>query len=118
MTNEDIFKNADADILRNADEATRKADKSFDIVSDSELENIAGGGMPGQEYEKKWVNVQESYLALRNACAFAYENEIGKLWNGDYVLVTGIDWRNSGTYVWCYAPSLGLSGYVNKNFLR
>ena len=55
------------------------------------------------------------YLALRSAPAYDYYNEIGKLYNGDTVEITG-SW--SGEYVWVYAPSLGMSGYVNGDYLR
>ena len=65
--------------------------------------------------DETWiVNVATSYLALRSAPAYAYENEIGKLWNGESVQVQSKD----GTYWWVYAPSLGKSGYVNSNYLR
>ena len=61
------------------------------------------------------VDVASSYLALRSARAFAYENEIGRLYKGETVQV--ID-KSYGTYWWVYAPSLGKSGYVNSNYLR
>lgn len=70
---------------------------------------------PTPSGETRTVSVDEGYLALRTAKAFAYENEIGKLYTGDTVQL--ID-TSDPTYWYVYAPSLGLSGYVNKNFLR
>ena len=64
----------------------------------------------------KTVHVDSGYLALRNAQAFDYNNEIGKLYNGDVVYVDSSNLTN-GTYWWVYAPSLGKSGYVNRNYL-
>ena len=61
------------------------------------------------------VDVATSYLALRNAKAYDYYNEIGKLWKGETVQVLSYD---SGTYWYVYAPTLGKSGYVNKNYLK
>ena len=60
------------------------------------------------------VSVSEGYLALRNAKAYAYENEIGKLYTGQTVQV--VDTSDS-TYWYVYAPSLGKNGYVNRNYL-
>ena len=60
------------------------------------------------------VKVDSGYLALRNAKAFDSSNEIGKLYTGDKVEVQS---KESGDYWWVYAPSLGQSGYVNKNYL-
>ncbi len=65
--------------------------------------------------DETWiVDVATSYLALRSAPAFVYENEIGRLYKGDTVQVQ----NKNGTYWWVYAPSLGKSGYVNSNYLR
>ena len=55
------------------------------------------------------------YLALRSAPAYDPSNEIGKIYNGQTVEITG-GW--SGEYVWVYAPTLGMSGYVNGDYLR
>ena len=60
------------------------------------------------------VNVQKNYLALRSAKAYDYYNEIGKLYKGESVQVQD---TSDPTYWWVYAPSLGKSGYVNKNYL-
>lgn len=60
------------------------------------------------------VKVQSGYLALRNAQAFDSSNEIGRLYTGETVEVRT---RSDGTYWYVYAPSLGLCGYVNKNYL-
>ena len=60
------------------------------------------------------VRVASGYLALRTAKAYDYNNEIGKLYTGDVVQVS--DWSDP-QYWWVYAPSLGKSGYVNKDYL-
>ncbi len=65
----------------------------------------------GEEYT---VKVDDGYLALRNAKAFDYNNEIGKLYTGAKVTVTN---KDDSTYWYVYAPSLGKYGYVNSNYL-
>lgn len=55
------------------------------------------------------------YLALRNAKAYDYNNEIGKLHNGDFVNVQD---TSDSTYWYVYAPTLDQYGYVNKNYLK
>ena len=60
-----------------------------------------------------YVSVSSGYLALRNAQSFDSSNEIGKLYNGDRVEV--VDY--SGTYWYVYAPTLGMYGYVNSEYL-
>ena len=59
-------------------------------------------------------NLQEGYLAIRTAPAFQFENEIGKLYNGMKVQITG---GTQNGYVWVFSPDLGISGYVNQNFV-
>lgn len=73
---------------------------------------IASVSADGDTYT---VDVSQNYLALRSEGAYAYENEIGRLYKGDSVQVLN---RNDGTYWYVYAPKLGKSGYVNKNYLR
>jgi len=65
-------------------------------------------------YVPMTVKVSDGYLALRNAKAFDYYNEIGKLYTGQTVYVT--DTADS-QYWYVYAPSLKKSGYVNKDYL-
>ena len=71
------------------------------------------GGSP--YYDTYTVKVDSGYLALRNAKAFDYNNEIGKLWTGDTVQV--IDTSDS-QYWYVYAPTLGKYGFVNKDYLK
>ena len=59
-------------------------------------------------------NLQEGYLAIRTAPAFQFENEIGKLYNGMKVQITG---GTQNGYVWVFSPDLGISGYVNQSFI-
>ena len=65
-------------------------------------------------YEVWTVKVDSGYLALRTAKAFDYNNEIGKLYTGETVQVTD---KSDSTYWYVYAPTLGRSGYVNRNYL-
>lgn len=75
---------------------------------------LLGAGAPPSNYlEIGYVNVASGYLALRNAKAFDTANEIGQLYNGDYVYVL----ENSGTYWYVYSPALGKYGYVNGSYL-
>ena len=53
------------------------------------------------------------YLALRNAKAFDASNEIGKMYNGDYVYAL----RTNEQYWYVYSPSLGSYGYTNSDYL-
>lgn len=68
-------------------------------------------GMAGDLYN---VKVDSGYLALRTAKAYDYNNEIGELYTGQSVEVQD---TSDSTYWWVYAPTLGKSGYVNKNYL-
>ena len=66
------------------------------------------------DYPKYSVKVDDGYLALRNAKAFDYSNEIGKLYTGEIVQVMD---TSDPTYWYVYAQSLGKYGYVNRNYL-
>ena len=61
------------------------------------------------------VRVQSGYLALRNAKAYDYANEIGLLNNCANVQVQD---SSGSTYWYVYSSRLGKSGYVNKNYLQ
>lgn len=65
-------------------------------------------------YPVKTVKVEKNYLALRTAKAYDSSNEIGQLYTGDTVNV--IDFGD-GTYWWVYSSKLGMTGYVNRNYL-
>ena len=60
------------------------------------------------------VSVAKGYLALRNAKAYDVRNEIGALYTGDHVQVRD---TSDPVYWLVYTPRLGLSGYVNRNYL-
>lgn len=65
--------------------------------------------------ESGWtVSVQSGYLALRTAKAYDSRNEIGKLYNGDWVIPYDM---SDSTYWYVYSPTLGKYGYVNRNYL-
>ena len=72
------------------------------------------GGSIGGSGETRTVKVDSGYLALRTAKAFDSSNEIGQLYTGDQVQI--LDTRDSA-YWYVYAPKLGRSGYVNRNYL-
>ena len=61
-----------------------------------------------------WVHVETGYLALRTGKAYDYSNEIGKLYTGEMVQVTD---SSDPNYWYVYAPSLGMYGYVNRDYL-
>lgn len=60
------------------------------------------------------VRVEKNYLALRNGKAYKWENEIGKMYTGDSVILLG---NQDPTYWMVYSPLLKKAGYTNKNFL-
>lgn len=65
----------------------------------------------------KWtVKGTNNYLALRSAPSYNSSNEIGKLYNGDYVYVSYYD-SYYDTYWYVYSPTLGMYGYVNSNYI-
>ena len=73
-----------------------------------------GAGSPPANYQGiYYVKVAKGYLALRNAKAFDTSNEIGKMYNGDYVQAI----RTNETYWYVYSPSLGAYGYTNSEYL-
>ena len=77
---------------------------------------LAGSGsssIPARSFPMT-AKVDSGYLALRNAKAFEASNEIGKLFTGDTVYVVD---TSEGQYWWVYAPTLGLYGYVNSDYL-
>ena len=72
------------------------------------------GGSIGGSGDTRTVKVDSGYLALRTAKAFDSSNEIGQLYTGDQVQILDT-WDSAYWYV--YAPKLGRSGYVNRNYL-
>lgn len=58
-----------------------------------------------------------NYLALRTATKYDDANEIAKLHDGDKVQVIEFNVNGSG-YAKVYAPSVGMTGYVNNGYLR
>ena len=84
------------------------------VAYNSQVGWIHGGNLSDISGTTMRVTVVTGYLALRNARAYDSSNEIGKLYTGDTVKVQNTDGK---TYWYVYAPSLGKSGYVNKNYL-
>ncbi len=74
---------------------------------------VNAGCLSGSDYVFT-VNVAKGYLALRNAKTYDEHNEIGALCTGDNVWVRD---ASDPVYWLVYAPRLGLSGYVNHNYL-
>ena len=60
------------------------------------------------------VKVSSGYLALRNAKAYDYSNEIGSLYTGDTVTIQD---TSDSTYWYVYSPKYNKYGYVNKDYL-
>lgn len=76
--------------------------------------DLLGPGNPPANYQGVYyINVSKGYLALRNAKAFDASNEIGKMYNGDYVYAL----RTNEQYWYVYSPSLGSYGYTNSDYL-
>ena len=73
--------------------------------------SYSGSYDSGTRYD---VSVSSGYLALRTAKAFDSRNEIGRLYNGDYVMVED---TSDPTYWWVYSPKYDTYGYVNRNYL-
>ena len=65
--------------------------------------------------DHRTVTGTKNYLALRSSAEYNDKNIIGKLYNGDKVIITG---GKDGEYVWVYAPSLDKSGFVNAKYLK
>ena len=63
----------------------------------------------------KTVHVDSNYLALRRSPTYDSSNEIGRLYNGDTVQITG---NCSKSYVSVYSPKYNANGWVNAGFLR
>ena len=74
--------------------------------------SYSGSSSDGTRYD---VSVSSGYLALRSAKAYDSRNEIGQLYNGDYVLVQD---TSEGKYWWVYSPKYDKYGYVNHNYLK
>ena len=75
----------------------------------------AASAAPAQATNQSYnVHVDSGYLALRNGKAYDYNNEIGKLYNTDTVVVLD---SSDPTYSYVYAPRLNAYGYVIKNYI-
>lgn len=91
-------------------------------LHDSALEKVAGGndGLT----TRKVAGLKTGFLALRSDAEYDAKNELGTLYNGDYVYSTE---RYCGVYVYVYAeckkdttydrPAYSGYGWVNSNFL-
>ncbi len=92
-------------------------------ITEEELKEVAGGvnGKVGLD-EGPWMevaNLKTGWLALRSDPSYNYNNEIGKLYNGDDVQIigNGSGNENGASYVWVWSPKLNKSGWVNDSFL-
>lgn len=93
--------------------------KDMKVISEDELGGITGGanGWVGLYHGpwKKVKHLKSGWLALRSAPFYDYSNEIGQLYNGDSVQITG---NSSGDgYIWVYAKKLNKSGWVNERYI-
>jgi len=68
---------------------------------------------PSSDYSLT-VSVSQGYLALRSQPAYDDSNEIGRLYNGDSVVIKD---NSESTYWYVYSSKLGKSGYVNRKYL-
>ena len=86
--------------------------KKFELEDDA-LEAAAGGAQcDGIVYTVKGV---DQYLALRTACSYRRENEIGGLKNGEKVHFI---MKGDNGYWLVYSPKLNSMGFVNANYLK
>lgn len=69
---------------------------------------------PAPVAETRTVSVSKGYLALRTAPAYDDSNEIGELYTGDVVELTG---SYSGNYAYVYSYKYDTYGYVNCNYI-
>ncbi len=87
-------------------------------LSMEELEQVAGGKKKASN--EVWVNRlvagTKNFLAIRTAAAYDDDNIIGKLYNGDRVMLL-LD-KRQGSYVWVRSDVLNKEGWVNGNYLR
>ena len=93
-------------------------------LSREELENVTGGN--DGFTTRRVCNLKSGFLAIRSMPAYDAANELGALFNGDYVYSREI-YSKDGKYVWVYAETqtstyygkAAYSGYgwVNRDFL-
>ena len=91
----------------------------LNVLTEKELNEITGGidGKSGL-WEGPWktvCNLQTGWLAIRTAPCYDASNEIGQLYNGDSVQITG-NGTNNG-YIWVWAPRINKSGWVNESYI-
>lgn len=94
----------------------------MNVINDIDLEKVAGGndGLT----TRKVTGIKTGFLALRSDTCYDEKNELGTLYNGDYVYSTE---RYCGIYVYVYAeckkdttydrPAYSGYGWVNSNYL-
>ena len=99
-------------------------------MNEVELKQVAGGvdGYHGLDPHGPWKRVsglETGWLALRSDYKYNSGNEIGQLYNGDWVQVIGncadaendFDGPGITWYTWVYSERLDKSGWVNSRFL-
>lgn len=105
--------------IKNVETDSEKSNEKDSGVHDAErndekkAEACGVGEPPASNLGQFYVHVQNGYLALRNAKAFDSSNEIGKMYNGDYVLAI----KTNEQYWYVYSPSLRMYGYTNSEYL-
>ena len=86
---------------------------SYGYVNGSYLQKVSTVPVPVGGYSY-YVTGTENYLALRNEMAYDRRNEIGRLYNGDQVLVLN---HGDNKYWYVYSPQLDKYGYVDGDYL-
>ena len=76
--------------------------------------DISSAGISPSYGEAYYAKIDTGYLAIRSAKLYDSANELGKLNTGDPVYA--ID-KSDDTYWYCYAPMLGIYGYVDSRYL-
>ena len=95
------------------------AEKNFFILPEeadasSSSPNFADASLSEKAQGVYMVTGTQNYLALRSSPGYDESNEIGKLYNGDWVQYIN---SGDGTYWYIFSEKLGKYGYVNGNYL-
>lgn len=114
-----VDKSKDFGYVKVLDLSSKKSETSSKSSSSGSSSNsksdgyYIGQGVPPTSYSLYYAKVNSGYLAVRSAAAFDDSNVMGKLYTGDIVYAIA----QSGTYWYCYAPSVGLYGYIDSRYL-
>lgn len=93
---------------------SKEFESNENLLSDSDLDEVAGGRGAKHHWYRVKCNVQSGYLALRRKPAFKRENEIDQIWPGETFKVRKD--KTDGAYIWSRYD--GQEGWTNKNYIK